>query len=88
MPYARISDVDKQRLCDAYNRNDDYIQLAQQLGIKRTTAYAIVRRAEENGGRVSKPRGGFRGRRMNPNMLDTAISIVEENSALTLEQIN
>lgn len=52
MPYLRISDVDKQRLSDTYNRNGIYIQLAQQLGIKTcfTTAYAIDRRAEENGG--------------------------------------
>ena len=48
-------------------RNDDCIQLAQQQGIKRTNAYAFVRRVAENGGKVSKPRGGFRGKRMNPN---------------------
>lgn len=88
MRYARISDLDKQRLVDAFDRNEDYIQLAQQLNIKRTTAYAIIRRYQETNGQISRPRGGFRGRRLSPEMLDVAISIVEENNALTLNQIN
>lgn len=41
--YLRIAAaVDKQRLCDAYLRNEDYIVLAKHLAIKRTTTLAII----------------------------------------------
>ena len=55
MPYQKISKVDKQRLFDSYNRNEDYQELARQMGIKRTTAWAIVKRAQENDGQVTRP---------------------------------
>ena len=60
MPYQRISVEDKHRLVDAHGRGEDYVQLARQMGIKRTTVYAIIRRAQENGGEVARPRGGAR----------------------------
>ena len=88
MPYAKISSVDKERLFDAYRNGEDYVQLARQLNIKRTTAYAIVRRGVENDGRIAKERGGFRGRKMDAEMLEVAVAIVEENNAFTLQQIN
>ena len=53
MPHQRITTTDKQRLFHAHNRADDYVALAQQLGIKRTTAYAIIRRAQRNHGQVA-----------------------------------
>ena len=53
MRHQRINSTDKQRLVDAHARGEDYVSLAQQLNVKRTTAYAIIRRASENGGVVS-----------------------------------
>ena len=87
MPYSRISAEYKQRLIAAYENGDDYRHLAELLNITRTTAYAIVRRFV-NDGRIERPRGGFRGRKMTPEMTETACSIVEENNAFTLVQIN
>ena len=60
MPLARITVIDKQRLLNAYERGDDYFALADDLGIKRRSAYAIVRRVERRGGVVELPRGGRR----------------------------
>ena len=60
MPYQRISVEDKQRIVDAHERGEDYVALARQLNTKRTTAYAIIRRTQANGGRVALPRGGVR----------------------------
>ena len=51
MPRARISVADKQRLVDAHERGDDYVDLARQLGIQRGTAWAIVRRADQRDAR-------------------------------------
>ena len=45
MMHARIAAIDKERLLNAHE-GDNYFALADSLGIKRRTAYAIVRRAE------------------------------------------
>ena len=89
MRYQRISKVDKQRLFDSYKRNEDYQDLARQMGIKRTTAWAIVKRAEENDGQVTRPRGGIRQSRVKTTdeTARVAVSIVEEHPEFTLEQI-
>lgn len=90
MRYQKISVLDKQRLVDAHNRGEDYVALARQLDIKRTTAYAIIRRAEENDGVVALPRGGARPqrRRVSPELAEAAVNIVEEHPEFTLDQIN
>ena len=43
MPYAKISEENKQRLFDAFRRGEDYVEVARVLGIKRDTAYRIIR---------------------------------------------
>ena len=70
---------DKQRLGDAHGLGEDYVQLARQMGIKRTTAYAIIRHAQENGGEVARPPRSARLQRMlvTPELTAAAIGIVE-----------
>ena len=84
----KIAAADKRRLFEAYQRGDDYQILARQLGIKRQTAWAIIRRALNNHGEVERPRGGFRHRKMTEEMTAAAVEIIEEHSAFTLQQIN
>lgn len=88
--YRRIASVDKQRLYDAFLRKEDYVELAKQLGIKRTTAWAIIKRAEENGGEITRPRGGIRltSVKVTDNMVETAVAITQEHPEFTLNQIN
>ena len=90
MPYNRISAQDKQRLVNAFTRNEDYQELASTLGIKRTTAWAIVKRATADGGQVERPRGGFRpeNQKLTPYMRALCVGIVEEHADFTLDQIN
>ena len=66
--YSKISDADKRRIYDSYLRGDDYLETALLLGIKRTTAYNIVKRANENDGQVAKPRGGRRRNKVSDEM--------------------
>ena len=40
--YSKVSVADKERLYQALVRGDDYVRLAEILGIKRTTAYHII----------------------------------------------
>ena len=44
MARARVSDEDKRRLLRAFQNEEDYLELADQLDIKRGTANSIVYR--------------------------------------------
>lgn len=84
---ARISVLDKQRLLNAWREGEDYQELAHQLGIKRTTAWAIVNRANNRGGVVALARGGQRHYKLNDEIVDVLTAIVEEHPTFTLEQL-
>ena len=90
MPYQQVALTDKQRLFEAHNRGDDYVDLARQMGIKRTTAYAIIRRAQQHDEQVALQRGGARPQRqlVTPDLIDAAVQIVEQHPDYTLQQIN
>ena len=85
---AVIRAEDKQRIYDAFNRSEDYLQFAEQMGIKRQTAYAIVRRTESRDGAVALQRGGQRRTRIDEELTAAARDIVLEHPAFTLNQIN
>ena len=42
VPYMRISLDSKQRIIDAFERDEDYVQVAGILGVSRAAAYGIV----------------------------------------------
>lgn len=90
MRYNKISEQDKQRLYDAHNRGEDYVALANQLNIKRSTAWAIISRAERNGGRVTRPRGGLRQQRkkVTEEIVTFLLQIINEHPEYTLQQLS
>ena len=47
--YASVSGADKLRLIQAHENDEDYHEVARVLGIKRTTAWAIIRRHQHTG---------------------------------------
>ena len=47
---CNITTDDKQRVIDRYLANEDFVQAAIDLGIKRTTAYSIIRQYMKKGG--------------------------------------
>ena len=63
MPYQNVPTSKKQRIIDAFERLENYIEAGRLLGVKRTTAYGIARRWNENGV-VERPRGGLRQQRI------------------------
>lgn len=87
MPRSRISVEDKQRLFEAWQRGEDYLDLARQLNINRQTAYRIVRRANQRNGRVAVPRGGRRHGIINDDLGNLFAEIVEDHPTFTLIQI-
>ena len=42
--YQAIASIDKRRILEIHSNGGDFLTLARSLGIKRTTAYTIVRR--------------------------------------------
>ena len=63
MPRRKISQEDKQRLIQAHLEGQDYVQVATTLGIKRGTAWSIIRRlqdAAQQGELMFPARGGAR----------------------------
>ena len=85
MSRRRISDELKERLIEAFNRGEDYVELARQLNIKRSTAYTIIRGSEQPPRRNTW--GGFRHRKLDAEMIEEATDIIEEYTAYTLERI-
>ena len=88
MPYQTVPTSKKQAIIDAFERQEDYVEAVRLLWVKRTTAYGIVRRWKENGV-VERPRGGLRQQRVkvDDEMRNAAVNIVEQHSAYTLKQI-
>lgn len=89
MPYTKISITDKKRLFEAHTKNRNYIHLADELGIKHSTAYAIIKRAIKDGEVKEKQRGGKRASvtKINQQHIDAILNIVESNPEYTLDQI-
>ena len=70
MPRARITLQDKQRIIEAHENGEDYVEVARVLGIKRGTAWSIIRRHQVNGVAVL-PRGGAHNSKVDNAMKET-----------------
>ena len=82
--YKKISCIDKRRLIESHSRGEDYIALADCLGINRNTAYTIVRRGRyENLRKV-----GLYNLKTDEEVILRAFDILEGNPLMTLQQVN
>ena len=68
--------------------NEDYLIVADTLGINRSTARSIVSRYVREGRIVERPRGGPNHVRVDNEMRDCLNEILNENCLLTLTQLN
>jgi transposase len=85
---SSIATVDKERILLAFQRGQDYGTLAEQIGVKKDSAYRIIRRSLERNGVIALPRGGKRQEKVDQEMRDMVEAIIEDNPALTLKSIN
>lgn len=82
--YMRVSDVDRGRLIEAFDGQvQDYLELADNLRINRSTSRSIVATYLRSG----RPRGGARHSKMDDDMRGHLQQIIESNPILTLEQM-
>ena len=86
MPRARISLDDKRRIIDAHNNGEDYEETARVLGIARGTAWSIINRHQRTGV-IARPRGGRRNAKVDEEMTEQCVQIVENHPEFTLSQI-
>lgn len=85
----RISTEVKERLVRAFeDPAEDYLQVADTLGVNRSTARSIVARYLREGRVEERPRGGPNNVKVDDEMRQCLNDIVEENCILTLRDIN
>ena len=90
MPRRRnfISPEDKRRIIEKYEANEDFLVTAAELGIKRTTAYGIIRCYQRNGhledGRVNSGRK----RKIDDESLDFLVMMIEATPTITINELN
>ena len=90
MPRQRsvISDADKNRIVDKYLANEDFLITARELGIKRTTAYSIVRTYKDRGSIETRRGNAGRKQKLDNESLDFIISLIEATPTITVKQMN
>ena len=82
----RTRNEDRARLIDCYERGEDFVALADTLGVKRTTAYAIIRRFQ-NINVVEAMHAGGRPKIIDNETLDFIVMLIEADPLLTLIQV-
>ena len=85
----RICQEDRERLIRAFEEQEqDYLVLADTLGIKRSTARGIVSRYLRGNRIDERPRGGRNNVKFDDDMRQCLQEIVDENCTLTITAIN
>ena len=74
--YTRHSEADRQRVAGCFDRGEDFVALVETLGIKRSTAYSIVRRYQGMGQVALAPSAGGRRRKLDQESVDFLVSLI------------
>ena len=85
----RIALEERERIVKAFeDEEEDYLSVADTLGVNRSTARGIVARYIREGRIRERQRGGRNNVRVDDEMRDCLEEIINENCLLTLTQIN
>ena len=91
-PRNRISLEQRERIVRAFEDvHEDYLAIAETIGVNRSTARGIVSRYVREGriGRIAeRPRGGANHVRVDDAMRDCLDDIINENCLLTIAEMN
>ena len=87
-PYRRASDADRARIVEAFQEGHDYVVCAARLGVRRGTAYSIIRRFQQTGVTEAAVRGGGRPPKMDAEMRDFCLMLVDDLPSITLKEMN
>ena len=86
--YRRVTLQDRERIIDAYEEEEDFITVAHTLGIKRTTAYEIVRKYQRTGDIESRHKEGGRPKKLDNEALDFLVMLIEDKPTISLRELN
>ena len=82
-----VTYMDKKRHFNCAQDGRDYLLLAEQLSIKKSTAITLVRRLKLRNGVISLPCGGAHNTKVDVVMKRAVISYVEKNCQISLREI-
>lgn len=87
--YRVTSNVDRNRIITAFeDANTDYLEVADTLGIRHSTARSIVVVYLRDGRRNKLPKGGAKNQKVDDEMRNALEDLLDVNALLTLRQIN
>ncbi|XP_068712974.1 uncharacterized protein [Montipora foliosa] len=88
-PRNRISLEQREKIVRAFEDvHEDYLAIAETLGVNRSTARGIVSRYVREGRIAERPRGGANHVRVDDAMRDCLDDIINENCLLTIAEMN
>ena len=88
-PRNRISLEQRERIVRAFEDvHEDYLAIAETIGVNRSTARGIVSRYVREGRIAERPRGGANHVRVDDAMRDCLDDIINENCLLTIAEMN
>ena len=88
-PYRRVSAEDRQRIVSDFRDGLDYVACAERLGVRRSTAYSIVRRYQDTGDvELGDHPSGGRPPKTDAEMRDFLVMLIEDLPSLTLREMN
>ena len=89
MPRRRTVPVeDRRRIIQAYRNGADYVSVARQLGVPRTTAWSVIEKWLRTGEETAGRRGGNRPRSVDDQMLNFYQLLIENDPTITLKRMS
>ena len=87
MPNHRTSDEDRTHIAGSYERGEDFVALASFLGVKRTTAYAVVGCFARQGRIEAMEHAGGRPKKIDEETIDFISTLIEADPLKTIKQL-
>ena len=84
---AIINDNDRRRIVEVYEKQEDFLQVAYTLGVKRSTAYSIVRKYQDTRESARRHAGG-RKPLLDRESVEFLVLIIQSNPCITLKELN
>ena len=86
--HRAVGAEDRERIIQAYRDGNDYVSVARQLSVRRTTAWSVVAKWLRTGETSAAQRGGNRPRKVDNEMLDFYTMLIDDDPTITLKRIN
>ena len=83
-----ISPQDKQRIIEKFEANEDFLVTAADLGIKRTSAYTIIRRYQQTGDVRNMRSQAGRKKVLDNESIDFLLMLIEATPTISIRELN